>query len=220
MKQIIKEFENLGRHKDLWEIFKDFLQMAAIAISNVTDKGQKQGREKDYLETAKKYTKEELLKFSEILALVTEEMDKEPRDILGEVFMQLELGNKWKGQFFTPIHLAKLMSDITFDDVEIEKHGYLTVTDEAVGGGVTMVALVKTMLNKGYNPQKQLVIECGDLDIKSVYMTYIQLSLLGIPARVKEQDALTQDLKSVWYTPMFKWGGWQWKLKEEKVNDI
>lgn len=78
-------------------------------------------------------------------------------------------------------------------------------------GGATIIALVRTMLKRGYNPQKQLFVICGDLDIKAVQMTYIQLSLLGIPAVVKNQDALTLETKSIWYTPTCPLGIWRFK---------
>lgn len=34
-------------------------------------------------------------------------------DVLGEVYMELELGNKWKGQFFTPYHVSQAMASVT-----------------------------------------------------------------------------------------------------------
>lgn len=211
MKEIIKQFKELASTRDLWQVYKDFLEVVAISISNACDKDQALQREQRYLDIIKTYSPEQIWKISDIMGLVVLELSKEPQDVLGRAFMELELGNKWTGQVFTPLNLADLLSTIAFDDKEIKEKGYITVTDPAVGGGVTIIGLVRAMIEKGYNPQKQLLVICGDLDIKAVHMTYIQLSLLGIPAIVKNQDALTLETMSVWYTPTYIWDLWRFK---------
>ncbi len=211
MEEIIKQFKELASTRDLWQVYKDFLELISISISNVCDREQAPGREKRYMDIKDSYNLKELKQFSEIMALVALELEKEPQDVLGKIFMELELGNKWTGQVFTPLNLADLLSTIAFDDKEIKEKGYMTVTDPAVGGGVTIIGLVRAMIEQGYNPQKQLLVICGDLDIKAVHMTYIQLSLLGIPAIVKNQDALTLETMSIWYTPTYIWDLWRYK---------
>ncbi len=211
MKEIIKQFRELASTRDLWQVYKDFLEVVAISISNACDKDQAAEREKRYLDIIKTYSPEQIWKISDIMGLVVLELSKEPQDVLGRVFMELELGNKWTGQVFTPLNLADLLANVAFDDKEIKEKGYMTVTDPAVGGGVTIIGLVRAMLRQGLNPQKQLLVICGDLDIKAVHMTYIQLSLLGIPAIVKNQDALTLETMSIWYTPTYIWDLWRFK---------
>ena len=56
---------------------------------------------------------------------------------------------------------------------------------------------------KGYNPQKQLLVIAQDLDIKAVHMSYIQLSLLGIPAVVYHMNTLSLEAYSEWKTPFW-----------------
>lgn len=211
MEEIIKQFKELASTRDLWQVYKDFLELVAISISNACDKDQALGREKRYLDIIKTYSPEQIWKISDIMGLVVLELSKEPQDILGRVFMELELGNKWTGQVFTPMSVADMMADVTLDKKEIEDKEYVTVYDSAVGGGVTIIGLVRAMLRQGLNPQKQLLVICGDLDIKAVHMTYIQLSLLGIPAIVKNQDALTLETMSIWYTPTYIWDLWRFK---------
>lgn len=211
MEEIIKQFKELASNKDLWQVYKDFLEMVAISISNICDREQAPERERRYLDLVKTYSPEQVGKICDIMGLLVLELSKDPRDVLGRVFMELELGSKWIGQVFTPLNLAELLAIIAFKEDEIEEKGYMTVFDPAVGGGVTIIGLVRTMIEKGYNPQKQLLVICGDLDIKAVHMTYIQLSLLGIPAIVKNQDALTLETKSIWYTPTYIWDLWRCK---------
>lgn len=211
MEEIIKQFKELASTRDLWQVYKDFLEMVAISISNVCDREQAPERERRYLDLIKTYSPEQIWKISDIMGLVVLELSKEPQDVLGKIFMELELGNKWTGQVFTPLNLADLLATLAFKEDEIEEKGYMTVTDPAVGGGVTIIGLVRAMIEQGYNPQKQLLVICGDLDIKAVHMTYIQLSLLGIPAIVKNQDALTLETMSIWYTPTYIWDLWRFK---------
>ena len=211
MEEIIRQFEKLAKEKDMWQVYRDFLEITAITISNAYDIIHSKEREERYMDIAKTYTPEQLNEFSKIMVMLVLEMEKESQDILGRVFMELGLGSKWTGQVFTPQHLADILAETTFKEDEIKEKGYMTVNDPAVGGGATIIALVRTMLKRGYNPQKQLFVICGDLDIKAVQMTYIQLSLLGIPAIVKNQDALTMETMSIWYTPTCPLGIWRFK---------
>lgn len=42
------------------------------------------------------------MRFAEALGAVTIELATEPRDVLGEVYMQLAIASRDQGQFFTP----------------------------------------------------------------------------------------------------------------------
>lgn len=226
LKEIIKIFESLRYKRDLWTLYSDFLEMTAIAISNSAERfflpGSFEKREKRYLSLAKSYDKEELLKMAEIFNLFVKLQDynlesQGAKDILGGLLMKLGLGDKWGGQFFTPDHVANLMAKMAYNvedfKAEIEKKGFVYASDPAVGGGVTMIGLVNALLDYGLNPQSVLFIECGDLDKRACFMTYIQLATLGIPAVVKNQDTLLNKVFDVWFTPAFYLGGWQFRLK-------
>lgn len=212
MKEIIDEFKMLATHKDMWQVYKEFLELSAIAYSNICDKAQAKDREERYLEIIKSYKSGQADHIAKILALIVLEMEKDPQDILGKIFMELGLGSSWTGQVFTPQNLADMLAELSFKEDEIKERGYITVMEPAVGGGVTIIGLAKAMLKKGYNPQKQLLAICGDIDIKAVHMTYIQLSMLGIPAIVGHQDTLTQEAMSTWYTPNYILDLWRYKL--------
>ena len=212
--------------RDLWTLYSDFLEMTAIAISNSAERlflpGSFEKREKRYLSLAKAYDKEELLKMAEAFNLFVRLQDynlegQGAKDILGGLLMKLGLGDKWGGQFFTPDHVANLMAKMAYNvedfKAEIDRKGFVYASYPAVGGGVTMIGLVNALLDYGFNPQSVLFIECGDLDKRACFMTYIQLATLGIPAIVKNQDAITGQLFDVWFTPAFYLGGWQFRLK-------
>ena len=188
MKKImIKKFQRLQGKRDLWTVYNDFLMFAAICISNSVDIVNRTQREKQFLEVEKRYTKEEMQIFGELLGALTVALNK-PGDVLGELLMELDLGSKLNGQFFTPYHLCELTAQLAIDKDkltnEINEKGYTTLNEPSVGGGAMVIAFAEAMKELGFNPQKELIVTCNDLDIKSVYMTYIQLSLLGISAKL------------------------------------
>lgn len=226
LKEIIKIFESLRYKRDLWSLYSDFLEMMAIAISNSAERyflpKSYEKREQRYLSLAKTYDKDELLKMSEVFNLFVKLQDynlesQGAKDILGGLLMKLNLGDKWAGQVFTPDNLASLLAKITCSEDELKKQiedrGFIYASDPAVGGGVTMIGLVNAMLDGGFNPQRYLFVECGDLDKRACYMTYIQLATLGIPAIVKNQDTLLNKVFDVWFTPAFYLDGWWFRLK-------
>ncbi len=47
-----------------------------------------------------------------------------------------------------------------------------------------VIAKADVMFEEGYNPQKQLLAYCVDVDQTAAMMCYIQLALWGIPAAV------------------------------------
>ena len=42
-------------------------------------------------------------------------LEEDMGDVLGGVFSELDLGNKWAGQFFTPDPVCRMMAAMTFD---------------------------------------------------------------------------------------------------------
>lgn len=232
LKEILKIFESLRYKRDLWSLYSDFLEMMAIAISNSAERyflpKSFEKREERYLSLAKTYDKEELLKMSEVFNLFVKLQDynlesQGAKDILGGILMQLGLGNKWAGQIFTSDNMAKLLARITCSEEDLKKQiedkGFVYASDSAVGGGVTMIGLVNAMLEAGFNPQRYLFVECGDLDKRACFMTYIQLTTLGIPAIVKNQDTLLNKVFDVWFTPAFYLDGWWFRLKDFKAKE-
>lgn len=223
---LVKTFRKFQKYKwDTYTLWSDFIEMAAISISNTTDRFQRKNREERYLEISNKYSKDELMIFSEMMADLVMDLEENPRDVLGEAFMELELGNKWVGQFFTPYPMAYIMTQMTLTkeavQEAIDKDGFLTIADEACGGGVTLIAAFNWIRELGFNPQQMLVIEGSDIDARSCCMSYIQLSLLGANAVIRQRDSLDSIDKpddATWFTPLYILGGWRYrrKLKPQK----
>ena len=190
--------------------------MGALAISNAVDKPQYDKREERYMQIVKSYNPDELKRFPEMLGMLTAGLEDEATDILGPVFHDLELHNKWAGQFFSPMPICQLMAAMTLGTELAEKmvgRGFIRAQEPASGSGAMAIALALEMKRAGFNYQQQLHMTAVDVDAKCAHMTYLQLSLLHIPAVVVHGNTLTLEEYGHWYTPAHIFGGWGLKLR-------
>ena len=58
-----------------------------------------------------------------------------------------------------------------------------------------------------------------DIDAKAARMTYVQLSLLGVPAVVVTGNTLTLEERERWYTPAHVMFGWSQRLSRRRQPD-
>ena len=209
VKLIDKSTYGINRTK----LISDVFECGAIAISNLLDLTQKDEREKRYTDIMNNYKPEDRNSlcniFSKIYALCSSVVydDGVFKDYLGELFMRLNQGNSHTGQFFTPYHISKFMAECTLlPDVVKEKtkdDGILTISDPCSGSGGLMIAALSVLKECGINYGQNCFVSCSDIDIRCVHMTYLQLSLAGVPAIVKHQNSLTRETWSIWRTPAF-----------------
>jgi type I restriction-modification system DNA methylase subunit len=209
--------EAAGR-RDLFDVFRDFIEMAACAISNTVDLHHRAEREERYLKTIGRYEKHEQALFPEMLAALVERMEQGPDDVLGRLFSELELYNADRGQFFTPYELCKTIAALQIGDpthmaAAIEAQGFVTVSEPACGAGAMIIAFQDLMRQAGFNPQTQMHATCQDIDSRGVHMCYLHLSLLHIPAAVILGNTLAVECREVWYTPAHILGGWSRRLR-------
>jgi len=222
-KELVSLITKLSYRYDKWEIFSDFVELSAISISNSADKSHWQERENRYLEIVKKYSKEELNQFVSMLGELVLSLEDEPTDVLGEVFHTLELHNKFKGQYFSPMPICRFLGEISApmngeELAEIVKRkGYINVCEPCSGSGAMIIGFCLAVQNRGINYQENVVVEATDIDLKCVHMTYLQLSLLGIPAVVIHGNSLSGEQFSRWYTPFYILGNWAARTAMETI---
>lgn len=215
LKEFISKLHNLDKTRRVNEVFKDFLILCTCSLAQPFYRSDE--IEQRYLNTVKQYTKEQAEEFSKLLALLVMTLEEKHQDFLGQVYMQLNLGNIATGQFFTPYHVSKLMSEINFIEIEdkLKDQEFITLSDPCCGSAGMIIAFAETMKNKGYNYQNQLYVEAIDIDEMCFMMAYIQLSLLGVGARVMQGDSLSWKFQQVLYTPFYFVNGFEWKLKKQ-----
>lgn len=220
LKGFISKLHNLDKAKRVNEVFKDFLILCTCSLAQPFYRSSE--IEQQYLNTVKHYTKEQAEEFLKLLAFLVMALEEKHQDFLGQVYMQLNLGNVANGQFFTPYHVSKLMSEINFVEIEdnLKVQEFITLSDPCCGSAGMIIAFAETMKNKGYNYQNQLYVEAIDIDEMCFMMAYIQLSLLGVGAKVIHGDSLSWKFQQVLYTPFYFVNGFEWKLKQIQYKTI
>ena len=64
-------------------------------------------------------------------------------------------------------------------------------------------ASIDVLNGYGVNYAWNVFVDCGDIDSRCVHMTYLTLSLLGVPAVVRLGDALAMEYRESWFTPAY-----------------
>lgn len=213
-RSIMKLLEANTGARRLANIFDDFVQMSALSFRNSVDRRHHAEREDQYLLTAGGYTPKQLDRFAEALALVVMTMEEEPGDVLGRLYMELDLGNERLGQFYTPYDVASLLAGLTIDTLsaQIAERGFAQVNEPACGAGAFLVAMTQEMRRAELDYQRQLHVTAEDISAQAVHMTYIHLTLLHVPAIVYRRNTLTQETFDAWRTPAHVLGGWESNL--------
>lgn len=197
-KEISKIINSLSGSKSPYDIFVDWITIMALSLVNapcvIHDKVWHE-REKQYQNIVQKYTKEDLSKFVNMFCLLTYAFEEKLTDWLGEIYMESGCGNKNTGQFFTPFNVSQMTASMTIPD-DYDGSYPLTVNEPSTGGGGMIVAMANALKEKGFNFQACMKVVAQDLDWKGVYMTFIQLSLLGIDAVVVQGDTLLEPYTS------------------------
>ena len=217
-KNLTKLLEQNAHRHQLFDVFRDFVEMSALAISNRVDLANQARREARYMDIIKAYNKEEAARFPKMLGELVCALECGPDDVLGQVFHALELSNAARGQFFTPYSVCQVMARMQVGDTpdlrqRIEERGFITVSEPACGAGAMAIAIAETMTDRRVNYQQHLHVTAVDIDPRAVHMAYLQFSLLGIPAVVIRGNALLLEELEHWYTPMHVTGLWDYKLR-------
>ena len=227
-KELVRIFDEACYRHNRWNVWSDFVLMAAISISNCVDKSNAESRERDYMAMAQKYNKRELECLSNMLAAVITGLEANPdQDFLGELYMSLDLGNEHAGQFFTPYDVCKCMAKITGGadlKARIEHDGWISVNDTACGAGALLVAFANECLEQKVNYQTSVLFVAQDIDPIVAAMCYIQMSLLGCAGYVVVGNTLTTPStcidrrgliarpgQNIWYTPFYFHNVWSWR---------
>ena len=230
-KEFISLVYDLGVTHNLWNAWSDFCLFSSCMISASVDYDAKRHKERSemFLSMSNKYTDGEINKFSRLFDLLVQALKENPaQDFLGNIYMNLDFGNSWTGQFFTPWSVAEAMSRMTIDGISdvISKNGYASVLDPACGAGAMLMSFAHVCLSDKLiqNYQNKIVFVGQDLDSVVAQMCYIQLSLLGCAGYVVIGNSLTDPVRgsifhpvisdscSIWFTPMWFEEVWQTRV--------
>lgn len=213
----LRTFKDTARHQHRYEVWRDFVTMAACSLHNGVRPDE--AREAEYLNIIGRYERADQQQFPKLMALLVTLLDEEPRDILGPLYLELEIGRKDSGQFFTPPALSEAMARLTLPDLvaHLAREPYLTLQEPACGAGGMVLAAVKVVIDAGYDPSRCLWVQAVDVDRVAALMCYVQLALWHVPAQVVVGNTLTLETREVWHTPAHYMGFWEAKLAKRRA---
>lgn len=230
-KRFMKGFNMLCYSRSIYKVWSDIMLLFATSIANSIKLEQEefkkvwQEREQSYLETIKQYSKKEQNVICQMFEMLFMELEQNPdQDLLGQLYMNLEISNSNAGQFFTPYDLCFMMAKLTYDRKSLGKivheQGYASICDCVCGAGATLIAASEQCKKyfKKYNYQNHTFYVGQDIDITCVHMCYIQLSLHGLAGYVIHGNTLTkpmpklpEELNTIWFTPI--WFNDVWSMR-------
>lgn len=216
-----------GSDHNLARIWDDWISSIALAIANGCDRRAAvwRSREDEYMQIVERHGRETMVAFSEMLVLVVQALECDlPMDLLGSIYMALELGNDHAGQFFTPSSVCELMAAMTLQPdylrEMVERDGFIAVQEPAIGGGAMVIPVIRAVREAGLNPSQHMHVTGVDIDWTVLRMAYVQLSLLGVPAVLYVGDTLRMEMREDWYTPVHVLEGWGRRLRAGRDTSV
>jgi len=214
-KEFIRVFKVTGRHLRRWDVFSDFITLAASELDMARI------RTPENIENSRKicerYDKDDIGRLHQLFQFMFCALEGKFHDFLGSIFMELELGSGDMGQYFTPYNVQSLMARMLIPGIKetIGREGIATISDPACGSAGMIIAYAECLLEVDINPSVHLFASCIDIDPIAADMAFIQLSLLGVAAEVVTGNTLTMQLGRVRYTPVYYVNGFEEKLKTQ-----
>ncbi len=176
-----------------YELFRLFLEVCCGTFEQAANKVMT-GKACDTIEAevirAQKRVKHPE-KFSQALNVLVDGIAKDPSDFLGMVFMEVGANDvAFRGQCFTPSGVCSLMAEMTLASVKPKPGETLMLNEPACGAGAMLIATSLRLRDNGFGLRDYLW-HAIDVDWKCYAMTYIQTTLLSIPAVVHHGNTLT-----------------------------
>lgn len=170
--------EYLAISRDRSKVFDDFLTIIVCALSM-------QQKEELYLQTIKRYKKEEVETFAKAFAGLVDWMEEHPlQDAFGDYFQEY-VSKGHNGQFFTPTHISDMMAQmVTPSDLEGP------MNDPCCGSGRFFLSAAKV--------NRAVTCVGGDISEMCCKMTLINLCLNDITGKIYHMDTLAMEVWRVW----------------------
>ena len=235
-KRIVDTIHRVGSGHGVAQVWADWCEGMALGWANQIGNAHPEARgdlwherEARYMAMVKRYGAEDWRKLAalhDVLVDLLEGLDVGQRpaqkqawngggDPLGELYMELELGNDRAGQFFTPWSVCLVMAKLqglpgAQDDITAQ--GFCKVDDCAVGSGSLLLAMAEVAQQDGINPQTQLWFHGRDLSSNAVHMAYVNLCLRGLPGVIEHGNTISMEIFGTWITPWHYLRGWPERL--------
>lgn len=190
--EIVKTIKKLSGKYNPSIVFQDWVTMMALAFQNnsyILHNDLWKRREEQYRAIANKYDSDELEEMCKMMGLLTKCFEEGLEDYLGSIYMESNASNKNLGQFFTPYHLSKAVARVGLD-IKKAKKEKIKLNEPSSGSGGMIIAYMDLLKEHGINYQSNVEVVAQDLDWLAVYMTYVQLTMIGVKATVYQGNTL------------------------------
>lgn len=193
-----KTFHDLSAQTgDPWTLFSDFCETAALSIANSMRPDLARAERVEML--LGRYTATQLRDLNTLGECLQAGLNWET-DFLGELFVQLGFADHYPGEPFLSMRVAQdgvdqqLVAELTN---AIRRDGIARSTIHPAEAGATSIALAAGLLDAGINPRTSLVLEAIAYNRISAFMSFLQLSLLELPASVYFQNTADDSLEEL-----------------------
>lgn len=187
----------------LEKVFKDFISLFAISLSNKVVFNKKNSDK--YEEIYQSYEKEEQPYFYALSTELTRIFcnEKDPYDVLGDIYQKVTKKN----------YLKLLNSNSPLQEVGKKLQGIININKKAnngnmievnCGSGAMILAYASTLKMFKLDYKKDLQVTAIDTDIINVFMTYIQMWFFDIAATVILVDEKSNKELMRLYTPAYE----------------
>lgn len=204
---ILKELDNVLREGySPFPVFNDWLDLMLYALT---------GEEENYLSIVHKYKnnqtkgKREIDYFCNAFGMLMLQMKELNSDILGELYMQWNMNNNYRGQYFTPSHIANFMAQLT------NPHGF--ILDPCCGSGVMLIESIKSMSQEKLDKS---IFFGQDIDLTCVKMTSLNLCFFNVDGYIIQGSSLAFECNKVYRTKSSSIGGSIEELKDKQFEDF
>ena len=177
--EFISLFNQTARYHHRYEVFRDFVQMAACAVHNQV--AFSQPLEDEYLSLVRRYEREDVNRMRRLLGILRCSLGLQQLlydDVLGRIFMSLELGDARRGEFFTPFDVSRMMVMMLVHDLDskLKRKPFLTMGEPACGAGGMVIAVDEQFSLAGYPPHRWMFASCVCIEPKVNIQQYIVYS--------------------------------------------
>lgn len=223
--QIVKGIQGLAKTTAPQIVFRHWCEAMALAIQNgclIHGTQRWKQNEEAYLAIVKAVGSDAMQEFKRLFELYQELLTIDPwNDWLGAIYMESNVGDSKKGQFFTPYDVSRVCAKLSVG-VPPDDDSPITIYEPTCGAGGMIVAALEALHENGVNWQRRARIVASDIDTVCVHMCYVTLSLLGVRAKVRHQNTLTLETWSVWHTPremLWPIMDYDWSKPAENVSE-
>ncbi len=198
----IKLLNFSGDKYSLEKVFKDFISLFAISLSNKVVFNKKNSDK--YEEIYQGYEKEEQPYFYALSTELTRIFcnEKDPYDVLGDIYQKVTKSNYLKLLNNSPLQeVGKKLQGIININKKTNNGNMIEVN---CGSGAMILAYASTLKMFKLDYKKDLQVTAIDTDIINVFMTYIQMWFFDIAATVILVDEKSNKELMRLYTPAYE----------------